>query len=66
VLAAGLALAALFPHRLPAAFDPGRSRLMDPLATGLRGVHDGFVNDYLTFLIAGAAVLGGAAAALLA
>ena len=65
VLALGLALGALFPHRLPAAFDPSRSSLMDPLAIGLRGMHDGLVNDYLAYLTAGVALLGGAAAALL-
>jgi multicomponent Na+:H+ antiporter subunit D len=65
VLAIVLALGALFPHRLPAMFDPGRSSLMDPLATGLRSVHNGHVNDYVAYLTAGVALLGGAAAALL-
>jgi multicomponent Na+:H+ antiporter subunit D len=65
VLAVALALGALFPHRLPASFDPRRSTLMDPLARGLRSVHNGHVSDYVTYLTAGVAVLGGVAAVLL-
>lgn len=61
-LAVALALGALFAHRLPAALDPQRSRLMDPLAARLRGLHNGHVNDYVAYLTAGTALLGGVAA----
>lgn len=59
------ALAALFGYRLPAAARDVLSRLVDPPIRLLRALQSGHPGDYVTWLIVGFALFGGACALLL-
>jgi len=61
--AAALALLALFRHRLPHALRR-LGRAGKPLLSALHAVHSGHVGDYVVWIVAGVAVLGGFCAVL--
>jgi multicomponent Na+:H+ antiporter subunit D len=58
LLGLGLAFAALRPDRLPDRVRGGVTRLWDPVAAGLRGLHDGGIGDSVTWLVVGMATFG--------
>jgi multicomponent Na+:H+ antiporter subunit D len=58
LLGLGLALAMLRPDRLPGRLRGGVTRLWDPLAATLRGLHDGGIGDSVTWLVVGMAAFG--------
>jgi multicomponent Na+:H+ antiporter subunit D len=49
----------LFRHRLPRGWRDGAARIACPPLDALRAVHSGIVGDYVMWLTAGAAVIGG-------
>jgi multicomponent Na+:H+ antiporter subunit D len=58
LLGLGLALAMLRPDRLPGRLRGGVTRLWDPVAATLRGLHDGGIGDSVTWLVVGMATFG--------
>jgi multicomponent Na+:H+ antiporter subunit D len=58
LLGLGLALAALYPDRLPARLRGGVARVWDPAAAMLRGLHGGHVGDSVAWLVVGLAGFG--------
>jgi multicomponent Na+:H+ antiporter subunit D len=58
LLGLGLALAALFPQRLPAGVR-ALGRVWAPAVAVLRGLHSGYVADSVTWLVVGMAGFGG-------
>ena len=58
LLGLGLALAALFPRRLPAGVR-ALERAWAPAVAALRGMHSGYIADSVTWLVVGAAGFGG-------
>jgi multicomponent Na+:H+ antiporter subunit D len=63
--AAAVALVGLFRGRLPASLRDAVWSVWRPPLTALRTVHSGHVGDYVTWLMLGLAILGGAFAATL-
>ena len=59
VLAALVAAFGLWRHRLPAAFRGPSARILGPPVEVLKLVHSGVVGDYLMWITAGTAVIGG-------
>jgi hypothetical protein len=57
LLGLGLALEALFPHRLPAGLRRV-DRAWAPAVAVLRGLHSGYIADSVTWLVVGAAAFG--------
>ena len=58
LLGLGLAFVALRPDRLPERLRGGATRLWDPVAAVLRGLHDGGIGDSVTWLVVGMATFG--------
>jgi multicomponent Na+:H+ antiporter subunit D len=54
----GLALAALYPDRLPGNLRDGLARAWDPAVAALRGLHNGQIGDSVTWLVVGMAGFG--------
>jgi multicomponent Na+:H+ antiporter subunit D len=63
VAAMTLALAALFQHRLPRVLHR-IGRAGKPILTALRALHSGHIGDYVVWIVAGTAALGGLCALL--
>ena len=59
LLGLGLALAALLPDRLPGGLRGGVARAWGPVATTLRGLHNGSIGDSVTWLVVGMSTFGG-------
>jgi multicomponent Na+:H+ antiporter subunit D len=59
VAAAGIALLALFQHRLPRVPVARARSAFGPRLTWMRDLHSGHVGDYVTWLTVGVASLGG-------
>ena len=58
LLGLGLALAALYPDRLPVRLRRRLARAWDPAAAALRGLHNGQIGDSVTWLVVGLAGFG--------
>ena len=58
LLGLGLALAVLYPDRLPVHLRGGVARVWDPAAAMLRGLHSGHVGDSVAWLVVGLAGFG--------
>jgi multicomponent Na+:H+ antiporter subunit D len=58
LLGLGLALAALAPERVPGRLRGGVARVWGPVASTLRGLHDGGIGDSVTWLVVGMAAFG--------
>ena len=58
LLGLGLASAALRPDRVPERLRVGVTRLWDPVAAILRGLHNGGIADSVTWLVVGMATFG--------
>jgi multicomponent Na+:H+ antiporter subunit D len=54
----GLALAALYPDRLPGNLRDGLARAWDPAVAALRALHNGQIGDSVTWLVVGMAGFG--------
>jgi multicomponent Na+:H+ antiporter subunit D len=65
VVALGLALAGLYRRRLPRAVSSVADRTLAPPVRVLHSLHSGVVGDYVTWVVVGTAVTGGAWALLL-
>ncbi|HEY2311494.1 MAG TPA: complex I subunit 5 family protein [Gaiellaceae bacterium] len=65
VVAVGLALLGLFRRRLPRAVSAVADRAFTPPVRVLHALHSGVVGDYVTWVVVGTAVTGGAWALLL-
>jgi hypothetical protein len=63
--AVALALGSLYRRRFPSAFEASAERIGIPLVRRLRHVHDGVTGDYVTWLCAGTAAIGGLLAVLI-